>query len=541
MLIFFCHMVFKRYLIVLFLTLAFGALCAQQSFVANQNAIFQKASEQWLCRELREVNPRYFDCTKQHWVLPAPGQYVLYSDTLMLTPDQVNRYTEIWFPSGDCKRFLSIVALCDVYFPLFKRKVELNHLHPDVAVLPAVLSGCNQQYAGEDDAAGLWAMPYLAARKMHLRIDTLVDERLGGDFTTDAALQHFAYMLMVQRNNYARATVAYRYGAASVTSIDTLLTGEALLAALPADAAEMLRFQAYTLRLLHTVHTENQMSNCFDILGHQQPVIIEKPMRVSAIASVLHVDEVRLRDTNPVYTGKYLMPGYRKVPFVLEDTLVGRFKMNADSIASWQPEQRILKEERWEEVWINHRVGRGETLGRIAEKYHVRIADVKKWNKLRSDKIRKGQVLRIEQRKLVVVQVEKPQPVMETMQSDTAKSSLNVPNDSLITINKIAALLEQANKFLKQKKYAEAKRKCDDVLKLDAQNVEAISIRNQAEDAIAKQTSVQPKQKVYTVKSGDSLWSIAHKYPGVTEYDIMKWNKCSERIQPGQKLIINLK
>jgi membrane-bound lytic murein transglycosylase D len=94
---------------------------------------------------------------------------------------------------------------------------------------------------------------------------------------------------------------------------------------------------------------------------------------------------------------------------------------------------------------------------------------------------------------------------------------------------------------MKQKKYAEAKRKCNDVLKLDAQNVEAISIRNQAEDAIAKQTSVQPKQKVYTVKSGDSLWSIAHKYPGVTEHDIMKWNKCNERIQPGQKLIIKLK
>lgn len=511
---------------------------AQQYFVSSQNAIMQAASQQWLCRELREVNPRYFDCEKSHWVLPSAGQFTLYNDTLSLTQEEVNRYAGVWFPSGDCKRFLSIVALCDVYFPLFKRKAELNHLHSDVSILPVVLSGCNQQYQGDGDAAGLWAMPYLAARKAHLRIDTLVDERLGADFTTDAALQHFAYMLHVQHGDYLRATVAYRYGASVVSAIDTLTRGEEFLKVLPTDAAELLRFQAYTIKLLRTVHTENQMSNCFDILGHQQPIIIEHPMRVAAVAAVLHTDERRLRDTNPVYTGDYLVPGYRRVPFVLEDTLLGRFKLNADSIARWQPIRPKVSEERWETTWINHRVGRGETLGRIAEKYHVRITDIKKWNKLRSDKIRKGQVLRIEQRKRVVVEVEKHRMDVMPEVVDSAGVASLLPNDSLVAANKVAAMLDQARAFMKQKKYAEAKRKCNDILKLDPQNADAPSIREEAIAAIAKQQSNPSKQKVYTVKSGDSLWSIARKYPGVTEQDIMKWNKCGERIQPGQKLII---
>ena len=511
---------------------------AQQYFVSSQNAIMQTASEQWLCRELRDVNPSYFNCEKSHWMLPTAGQFPLYADTLALTQEQVNRYAGIWFPYGDCKRFLSVVALCDVYFPLFKRKTELNHLHANVAILPVVLSGCNQQHRGDGDAAGLWAMPYLAARKAHLRIDSLVDERLGADFTTDAALQHFAFMLKVQQSDYWRATVAYRYGASSIAAIDTLLRGEELLKALPTDAAEMLRFQAYTITLLRTVHTENQMSNCFDILGHQQPIIIEKPMRIAAIAAVLHADEQRLRDTNPVYTGQFLMPGYRKVPFVLEDTLLGRFKLNADSIARWQPDKPKAREERWEEAWVNHRVGRGETLGRIAEKYHVRISDIKKWNKLKSDKIRKGQVLRIEQRKRVVVEVEKPRVDAMPEVLDSAGVASLLPNDSLVAANKVAAMLDQARAFMKQKKYAEAKRKCNDILKLDPQNADAPSILEEAIAAIAKQQSNPSKQKVYTVKSGDSLWSIARKYPGVTEQDIMKWNKCGERIQPGQKLII---
>lgn len=42
----------------------------------------------------------------------------------------------------------------------------------------------------------------------------------------------------------------------------------------------------------------------------------------------------------------------------------------------------------------------------------------------------------------------------------------------------------------------------------------------------------------YTVKSGDSLWGIAQKYPGVSPEDIQKWNNIGERIDIGQVLKI---
>ena len=44
----------------------------------------------------------------------------------------------------------------------------------------------------------------------------------------------------------------------------------------------------------------------------------------------------------------------------------------------------------------------------------------------------------------------------------------------------------------------------------------------------------------YYVKKGDSLYSIAKKYPGVSISDIKKWNDISgEDIKPGMKLKIN--
>ncbi len=42
----------------------------------------------------------------------------------------------------------------------------------------------------------------------------------------------------------------------------------------------------------------------------------------------------------------------------------------------------------------------------------------------------------------------------------------------------------------------------------------------------------------YVVKSGDSLWIIAKRYPGVSAENIMEWNGVSNDIRPGQKLKI---
>jgi membrane-bound lytic murein transglycosylase D len=56
-------------------------------------------------------------------------------------------------------------------------------------------------------------------------------------------------------------------------------------------------------------------------------------------------------------------------------------------------------------------------------------------------------------------------------------------------------------------------------------------------------TAVSNKAKAgvqtYTVKNGDSLWSISQKFPGVTVENIRKWNDISgNKLKPGMKLKI---
>ena len=63
------------------------------------------------------------------------------------------------------------------------------------------------------------------------------------------------------------------------------------------------------------------------------------------------------------------------------------------------------------------------------------------------------------------------------------------------------------------------------------------------EKVASKSTSTSSnttKNQVYRVKSGDSLYSIAKKFPGISAEDIKKWNDIRDNnIKPGMKLNIN--
>ncbi len=66
--------------------------------------------------------------------------------------------------------------------------------------------------------------------------------------------------------------------------------------------------------------------------------------------------------------------------------------------------------------------------------------------------------------------------------------------------------------------------------------------RNSTGDLAMNYSSPKGKSsdKTYTVRSGDSLWSISQKFPGVSVPDIKKWNGISSsNLKPGTKLKIH--
>jgi len=128
-----------------------------------------------------------------------------------------------------------------------------------------------------------------------------------------------------------------------------------------------------------------------------------------------------------------------------------------------------------------HTVRKGETLGRIAQRYGVRLSDLQRWNGVKSN-IRIGQRLAIHKN---------GEPTSATRTSSASSSSSISKTTSATTSNSSAS--SSSGGYL-----------------------------------------------MYTVKKGDTLWEISRKFDGVTLNDIMKLNGFTKnsKILPGKKIKI---
>jgi membrane-bound lytic murein transglycosylase D len=198
-----------------------------------------------------------------------------------------------------------------------------------------------------------------------------------------------------------------------------------------------------------------------------------------------------------------------------------------------------------------HVVKKGESLGKVATKYHVTTNNLVAWNKLKSSTVIVGQKIRVNAPGKIIVdenvavakEKENLKPAFTQNQNlANAKyhvvkkgefltkiaTSYGVTTDELVAWNS----LETNNLLVGQKLR---------VNQPDTGN----NAKNVAQANPSKgQTQAERDLKLvyYTVKPGDTLWSIAQHYDGITIDQLKEWNKISGKagLKVGQKIKVIL-
>ena len=134
------------------------------------------------------------------------------------------------------------------------------------------------------------------------------------------------------------------------------------------------------------------------------------------------------------------------------------------------------------------------------------VSQLKKWNHLRSNNLRVGQVL--------VIYGKGGGPV------STAKSASSSAANSSVTSQQSVA---KSGSATSSKQSAAAKSGLGSV---------------SASGTSSSKSAGASGYAIYTVKKGDTLYSIAKAYPGISADDIMKFNGISTAIKPGMVLKI---
>ncbi|NND16272.1 MAG: LysM peptidoglycan-binding domain-containing protein [Eudoraea sp.] len=365
------------------------------------------------------------------------------------------------------------------YFPLFEQELDAHDLPLEIKYLAIVESALNPRARSRVGAKGLWQFMYSTGKMYDLDVSSYVDERNDPVASTKAACLYLKKLYEIYED-WDLALAAYNSGPGNVNKAIRRSGGYEnywnIRRNLPRETAGYLPAFLATMYLFEYAEEHGIVKQDAGRFYRETDTVRVKDMiTFEQITKFVPVTMDDLKLLNPSYKLN-IIPNIegKKYYLRLPVSALGTFVANETSIYELAKDQLASQETPLPSMVkaqdrIRYRVRSGDYLGKIAERYRVRVSDIKRWNGLRSNMLRVGQRLTIYPR------------------NPTA--------------------------------YASSKK------------------TKSATKSTTKSTQLVSASKVHTVRKGDSLWTIAQKYPGVTIEKLKKWNGISgTRLMPGTKL-----
>ncbi len=397
----------------------------------------------------------------------------------------------------------------------FEIALAKNNLPINLKNLPIALSAMNNKCIDKTGAAGIWVLMYANARRQGLRIDSYVDERRDAHKATQAAVKELkAYFDLYK--NWELALAAYACGPTNVNKAirrnNNSLDFYTIYASLPDFGRDIV--PAFTAAcMLDTLSKEQRMNNLHLSFATKVDTIeISQRLHFVQIQDILHIPLEELRYLNPIY--KYdIVPAVNEIFHIyLPAGNLAKFNELEDSIYHYKdtilfdlkkpvvlpPAAKGRHYARYEpelppdnSTLLYYTIKSGDNLGYIASWYGVKVRQIEDWNNIYDPRrLKLGKKLKI-----------------------------YVPENKASYYKGVDAMsFEQ-----KQKRVGKT-----------------VSASSAASHAPKKEEPLGKDFFWYTVKSGESPYTIAKKYPGVSADDILRWNNITNarNIKVGQKLKI---
>ena len=228
----------------------------------------------------------------------------------------------------------------------------------ELRYLPLALSGMRRNYC-QGDRCGVWQLPTLTAMHYGLTIDDNQDERLNVEASTHAALDYLNELYQ-QYGDWWYSILAYTN---SPIALQHALTRHG-------KTPELWDFRDRDL--LPNTQIIGDFIACVYLgnEGRLKLVKIDEPT-IKVFPSTPIQKPVKIAEPNKVA---------EPVEAPTKTNIINNTKTGSSKNSGAATTQK-------------YKIKKGDTLTKIASKYHVKVSDLKKWNKLKSDKIREGQIL----------------------------------------------------------------------------------------------------------------------------------------------------
>ena len=400
-----------------------------------------------------------------------------------------------------------MLGLSEYYFPMFEAELDARNMPLELKYLPVIESALNPRAFSRAGASGLWQFMYYTGKMYGLEINSFIDERKDPAKSTASAV-HFLQDLHKIYDDWLLVIAAYNCGPGNVNKAIRRAGGQRdfwkIYYYLPRETRGYVPAfiaAAYTMTYAEEHHLYAAPSS---LPVTTDTIMITKPLHFKQVAEMMNIKIEYLRDLNPQYRRDVIPVAKKAYPLRLGFDYVTDFAAIEDTIYKFNktkyfPDGKLVVSPSKTHyaavvpkgsVKVHYTVKEGDAVGLIAQWFHVRTSDLRYWNNISRNLIRVGQKL------VVYVQKGKESKYKKINSMTFAQKQASIGKTTTVKKTEVAKKVPEDNSYV-----------------------------------------------YYTVRRGDNLWTIAKKFNGVSNENIMKLNNIEDvkKISPGQRLKIKKK
>ncbi len=414
-----------------------------------------------------------------------------------------------------------VLGMSQLYFPMIEEKLAKHGIPLEMKYLAIVESALNPSAISRAGAGGLWQFMVATGKMYNLDVTSYQDERFDAYKSTEAACLYLKFLYKTF-GNWELALAAYNSGPGNVNKAIRRSGGKR-------DFWEIKEFlpketQGYVPAFIAVAYVMNHAAEYN--LYPQKPLItffetdtvgVTTRVDFNALSSVIGMPIEDIAFLNATYKLKEIPENGHKHYLVLPVTKVATFMNNEELVYEksriYRAEPVLLasntnavpagksSKEIKETGWKTHKVKSGESLGSISNKYGVSVADLRKWNSIKSSKIHSGQNIKVKTTVTKTIYVDAEEAPVAANKAESQDAQANADNEN------------------------------------DEENYQQHDKQPLAKAPVSKSNKAQ--YKYYTVQKGDTLSKIANN-KGVSVAEIKNLNKGlkENQLAIGQKIKI---
>ena len=455
-----------------------------------------------------------------------------------------------------------MLGLSLYYIPIFEQALEQEGLPLELKYLPVIESALNPDAVSRVGATGLWQFMLSTAKGLGLEVNSLVDERRDPIRSSELAAKYLKQLYEIY-GDWSLAIASYNCGPGNVNKALRRAGGGKqdfwdIYYYLPKETRGYVP-AFIAANYVMTYHNDHNIGNALA----KRPVLtdtihITQRVHFDQISEVLGIPVEELRVLNPQYRRDEIPGDIRPYALTLPSKQVYSYIVSEDSIVNHNSAKYArrttavpggeISDSETQLVVKYHKVKRGETLSIIARRYGVSVSTLKKWNGLRSSRLKTGQRLRINTYQRVAKK-EEPETVQEKLAENKVEQPVEKPNttvqQSVDVDTKYHTVRRGETLGLIAERYGVTVSRLKDWNDLRSnkifvgQRLKVVSMVDKGEIEVEGDADVQENATTHKVRRGESLFSIAEDY-GVTIDNLKEWNNLSSSsIDAGQTQIVD--